>query len=137
MEAKAVQVVPKQSPFQTQGQLSPAGWSRLAAACHRRQGQQVGGKGREEVGRTQTVRTPGVRRGSQEAATAPHTKRASRAQALQPSDLGVSTWPSQQEASEPPSFPLSPTLHLLTSQSPPQPVLRIAPCGAPSGTFKQ
>ena len=67
----------------------------------------------------------------------PHTKRASRAQALQPSDLGVSTRPSQQEASEPPSFPLSPTLHLLTSQSPPQPVLLTAPCGAPSGTFKQ
>ena len=29
MEAKTVQVVPKRSPFQTHGQLSPAGWLQL------------------------------------------------------------------------------------------------------------
>lgn len=98
----------------------------------------MGGEGPGEVGRTQTARGHQGSEGAvRKAAAAARTERASRAQALQPSDLGVSTRPSQQEASEPPCFPLSLTLHLLTSQSPPQPVLHIAPCGAPSGTVKQ
>ena len=110
----------------------------VAAACHQCRGQHVGGEGRGEVGRTQTARGyQGSEGAVRKAATAPTPREPSGAQAVQPSDLRVSTRPSQQEALESPCFPLSLTFQLLTSQSPPQPVLPTIPCVAPSGTVKQ
>ena len=110
----------------------------VAAACHQCRGQHVGGEGHGELGRTQTARGyQGSEGAVRKAAAAPTPREPSGAHAVQPSDLRVSTRPSQQEALESPCFPLSLTFHLLTSQSPPPPVLPTTPCVAPSGTVKQ
>ena len=67
-------------------------------ACGR-QGPRGGGED------TDSQRPPGVRRGGQESSRSPHTERAQWSSAVQPSDLRVSTRPSQQEALEPPCYP--------------------------------
>lgn len=135
MEAKTVQVVPKRSPFQTHGQLSPAGWLQLPVTNAGDSMWEARASGRWG-GHRQPEATRGQKGRSGKQPQPPHgespvelSRPALRPQGVDPA---IPTGGTRAAL-----LPLSLTFQLLTSQSPPQPVLPTTPCVAPSGTVKQ